>query len=276
MTDSSQQRPKVFTINPLHSLARGLVFAGLGGESGTYRLKDSTRESQNNNGILTGYSGVGNLPKDRWSKAIGRQTLSFNGSTNFVAIKQIIFAYPLTLAIWCKPSLSSNSGVAIYIGPDNGDNDGCWISFGAGGSAFAITNGVPSGSVPYTANIWYSAIAIFSSSTSRTLYLNGISGTIGTDDRTPANWLHSYVGRNCNFGSPIYWNGDITDAMIWNRTLNPMEIQALSIQSNVLMNYGGTPLINEPRMSTRKVIWWPAPLTGPGAMNYWISPRSIP
>ena len=67
------QRPEWFTLNPESPLHRGLVFAGLGRVHGAGNYFDSS--PYRNHGTLTGYTGAGNTPANRWSKALGRNVL---------------------------------------------------------------------------------------------------------------------------------------------------------------------------------------------------------
>jgi len=77
-------RPAFSRINRNAPLAKGLVFAGLGGGASTIHYSDAS--GYGNHGTLTGFAGDGNLPADqwKWDSTLGRMVLGLNGSTDYV------------------------------------------------------------------------------------------------------------------------------------------------------------------------------------------------
>jgi len=79
----------------------------------------------------------------------------------------------------------------------------------------------------FSANTWHQAVAVFASSTSRTVYLDGVAGTPETTSCTPAGLDTIEIGRGESSTPFGYMSGLISHAMLYNRVLSASEIALL-------------------------------------------------
>jgi hypothetical protein len=95
-------RPQFPRINRNARLAKGLVFAGLGGGAGTLFYGDAS--VYGNNGTLTNFTSAGDYPDNRWAfvPAIGRKALTFDGSNDSVLCGAIPSMDAFTVSFWGK------------------------------------------------------------------------------------------------------------------------------------------------------------------------------
>ena len=166
----------------------------------------------------------------------------------------LVTATALTMACWFKANDVTNQRSLISI--NDGTNDNRWWMLelrghlagdfvgartrAAGGDAAGVT------SSGYTTGTWYHAVAVFTSATSRTCYLNG--GNSGSDttnlDPSAAVTTTTIAKRSTVGGGSDHMDGQIAEAAIWNLALGANEIQALAngypptkIQSQALKGY---------------------------------------
>lgn len=169
----------------------------------------------------------------------GGYAASNTGSTsNFFTIgSAVVSALPLSFSCWFNVasavtgnnlvSISASGSANWYLLAVGGDVPGAVLAdvFGSGVENFSQT------STLYTANTWNHGAAVFTTTTSRTSYLNG--GGAGTDttartvggtlNRTDLGVERDNVG---NLFSPL--NGAISDARIYNLALTAGEVAAQS------------------------------------------------
>jgi hypothetical protein len=249
------ERPETFRLNLLHPLARGLVFAGLGMGGKTFLYKDSSRDSGGNDGTLTGYTGAGNTPVDRWSRALGRACLTFNAvATNRVNCGTGLQLKPTGAATWALWSKYTGTGANTeYFFGDCGAGGHRGMFFevvsstqvallvGTGADTYYSSNFTVG--VPYI-GIWTHWACVFRPGQGIYCYQNGI--LIGSKTTSPPAALYQndlpFIWGNRGDLS-IYWPGLQADPCIWSRALSPAEIGVLADPSNVML--GG--LIRDPR-----------------------------
>lgn len=228
------QRPANFTINPAHPLANGLVFAGLGAMPGSTLYRDSSLFGRN--GTLTGYTGAGNLPSDRWvwNSTINRTVLNFNGTSDYVAMKPVLCSNTSwTAATWCV-----NIVAGLYQ----------WIARGSITASFGARNGSgaivsdDSGYYYCGSTSWAGTFhhAVTYNSPVFTSYKNGVLDGTKSGSGITATWS---VPLKINYGNWGYTNGSTTDMMIWSRVLSPAEIAVLANPNDPML--GG--LVQYPR-----------------------------
>jgi hypothetical protein len=147
-------------------------------------------------------------------------------------------ALPITLACWFKcpagggsqsHSLFSLSGTAGYYCP--GFDIGVQLG-GFQASAYSDDGTVAiSGVASYTANTWQHAVGVFTSTTSRTAYLNGSAATTNTTNRTytgsSLNGFGIHYGPTSLFGGAES-NYAVAECAAWNVALTADEIAALA------------------------------------------------
>jgi len=156
------------------------------------------------------------------------QTISFNPSTS-----PGITGHPLTMACWFQTTnlttdqllimLSNASGnhyfTLAFNGPTAGDPIGVAASAGGAAAGAASTTGV-------LANTWYHACGVFTSATSRTVYLNGGSSATNTTSVSPTGITTGNLGSF--FSAFVFLPGQMADVGIWNAALTQDEVVSLA------------------------------------------------
>lgn len=163
----------------------------------------------------------------------------FDGTDDYIeGGSAVVTAAPLTMACWFRPvnittnfslmSLSVNTGatdrfVLQAAGAISGDPVRLQIT-----QAGTTSNAATSASA-YTANNWWHAAGVFTSSTSRKAFLNGTGGTADTTNLTPSGVNRTGIGYHTTSGARgVYMNGRIAEAAIWNEALTDAEVASLA------------------------------------------------
>ncbi len=163
----------------------------------------------------------------------------------------VVSAMPLTLACWGKiASLTAGQiHTLVSISTDTGNiRDGYFIEVieagngdalraqaGSGiGSAGVASKAFSAGGAPIAT--WFHAAAVFASTTSRTIYLDGSSVANATNITAAAGLNRTSLGRKANYlnAATHYWDGDIAHAAIWNIALSGANITSLAAGANPL------------------------------------------
>jgi len=227
MLISRTQRPNTFRIDPLHPLARGLVFAGLGMGYGTYFYKDSSRESKGNDGTLTGFTGEGNTPADRWQWRDGRAVLDFAGASTHVLLPKIRLVPPWSLG-WRSVGAGGVLGDE-YLADGTGLNF-VWFLSGVFLRLYVANEYIKDFAVTgYTSWRHY----MFScDGTNVSLYLDG-----KYFDAASCNRSFSLVnlGAGYNLWQEAF-TGKLSDVTAFSRVLSAAEINMLADPSNVMLS----------------------------------------
>ena len=160
---------------------------------------------------------------------------NFNGSSAYLELPSaVVAAEPLTMACWCLPLSSITSGVVLSI--DTGAGTSRW-QINTNTTGFAVlaqavnSAGTAGQSTVGAANsgAWKHVAGVFSSSTSRTAYENGIAGTVDTTAITVSGVNKTQIGARISAGAVgVFFCGLISDAAIWNTALTANEIAGLS------------------------------------------------
>lgn len=137
---------------------------------------------------------------------------------------------PLTLACWFYKDLSLNTRLVDLVNTANGSsfqiraNTGNAI--GARAGALATDQSTVGTQV---LNQWRHGAGVFTSSTSRTAYVDGTAGTANTTNVTPPNADFIMIGAGNSATTPTTpHDGLIADVGIWNVALTADEISALA------------------------------------------------
>lgn len=161
---------------------------------------------------------------------------SFNGSSSYMqATSTPVTAEPFTMVCWFNPTNVSTDGALMAIGNSAGSNrfqmnmngatGGDTIAISSVGASTATTNSTNL----FTANTWHHAAAVCTSTTSRTIYLNGVQGNTNTTPVTIAGVNNIIVGARYNGGTRGFFaNTKVAEVAIWNLALTTDEILSLS------------------------------------------------
>jgi hypothetical protein len=232
-------RPQQFTLANSRqcSLAKGLVFAGLGRAHGSTQYYDSS--GRGNNGTLTNMDPATDWV---WSSELGRWVLDFDGSNDEIrnAAPTYKCVLPFTISWWMNSP--TPAGAYRYIAVAGiGATSNFSIAFASDGRLYYYQNSAGR-YVTYTsvASVWEHHSICFSD-TAALYYVNGVSQTIG---QPSGAW--GTITANLAIGSLVnqyFYLGRIGDLVFHNRILPPAEIQILANRSDPML--GG--LILPPR-----------------------------
>jgi hypothetical protein len=139
--------------------------------------------------------------------------------------------YPFTISAWVKPGRVTGTQWIVLKWRSNTNNTYYGISLN--GTAFQAiarntTLGTANGTIP--AQVWkrYHVVWVFTSPTSRTIYVNGIQGATNTSSvslntTSPQHrTIAKYPGTAGN-----YFSGEIDEVRVYNHALSTQEIQFL-------------------------------------------------
>ena len=157
---------------------------------------------------------------------------NFNGTSARIHVSSaVVTATPYTMACWFRTTSMAHLGTLISINRTAGKHyAGLWFRGDIAGDPVDIL--IEGGGFQYTARSttgctsgqWHHACGVFTSSTSRTVYLDGGSSATDTNSVTPSV-DRTEVGA---WRSSLWFNGDIAEVGIWNVDLSAAEIAALA------------------------------------------------
>ncbi len=161
-----------------------------------------------------------------------------SSSSQYAALQSAaITGYPATLSAWVRPS--STTATYAVLSVQNKAESARFAILALAGGAFRLdviptNNGVgfalqsPSS---YAAGSWYHVCAVFESSTSRNLYVNGVNVTNDTVSAPMTNAAGinvTYIGTRGNNGPlGLYADAQIRSVSIWAAALNANQVSAL-------------------------------------------------
>ena len=235
-------RPANFELDYSHPLARGLVFAGLGNAAGGNRYHDSSTHRNPADGAST----FDPTTDWVWSQELRRWTIlgNFTSEQHVIATPAPVLVEPLTMVCWCKPESASEASIPFAMG-DTGGISGCFrIAYrgdqaGDPFDATKISTGGTEGNAFSPAGkglAWQHVAGTFSSTTSRTCWLNGVAGSEDTTSASDAGVDNITVGALQRSSLMYGFTGLIADAMAWNRILSATELSELADPSNVMLS----------------------------------------
>jgi len=157
----------------------------------------------------------------------------FNGTNqHMTTASSPVSAYPMTLAAWAKVDTASTDQAILSVNQNASPNHRIVIyrsaindvraqSFGSS-NATAITSYAGTG-------VWFHIAGVFSSSSSRVVYSNGVGSAVDATTST-INALDEIIigARRATTGMGLYFNGNIAEAGVWNVALSAAEIASLA------------------------------------------------
>jgi hypothetical protein len=143
-------------------------------------------------------------------------TMSIIGRSSNNASQQFIFALG-------NSTVSSGQFIAtVYAGDVSGDPVSVFLSE-------ATLNARANSTTSYTLNTFENVVALFTSTTSRTVYLNGGNNpTANTDSRQPTGIDRLSIGALLRSTVAAYLSGQGAEAAIWSVALSDAEIASLA------------------------------------------------
>jgi hypothetical protein len=159
---------------------------------------------------------------------------SLNGTSYIEATSTPVTAEPFTMACWFNPAVVTD-GALMSVGNSATTNRFQMNSnIAQGGSPLSISSVGASTATANTTtaivrNTWQHAAAVCTSTTSRSIYLNGGGKATNTTSVTPAGINNIMTGGRWSGGTrAFFFNGRIAEVAIWNAALTDDEVLSLS------------------------------------------------
>ncbi|MGH1376095.1 MAG: LamG domain-containing protein [Alphaproteobacteria bacterium] len=217
-------------IGPKSSLSAGLIGHWTLDETSGASIADSTGS---NTGTWT--DGVNNDVAEETTIGQNATALSFDGTDDYIVSNSSgSITYPTTFTAWIKTSATSD-GVVISYERENSTIGTFGIIINASGTArIASQAGLSNGTgINSTTNVntgnWVHIAGVMESGNTARIYVNGTLENAGVINAPIAGTSKHYIGAMNASGAGIvkYFNGEIDDPRIYNRSLSTAEIQKL-------------------------------------------------
>ena len=162
---------------------------------------------------------------------------SFNGSNQYISASTTpVTAAPFTISCWAYPTTTAVSfgcvGVTTSAGAASFRTQLMQASIGQNGRIGSFVQSVGSNAnstTTWSVNSWNHLVGLYTSSTSRTVYLNGGGAATNTASSSPNGVDSVLIGVLLNNSALFnYATGYICEVAIWNKALSVSEITALS------------------------------------------------
>jgi hypothetical protein len=179
---------------------------------------------------------TGTITAATWSNGQFGSCLNFDGATTHIAITGVEKQPPLTVSMWVCPSVVNVTQYTFYLGDSASGTDADFIGMfvSATGKATAIqrrgSGGTSAASTTTLAvGTWYHLVGLFTSHTSRSIYVNGkYEASDTSDETTVAGKIYWRIGDAYGGATEGSWfNGKIDNVMVYERALSAAEIQWL-------------------------------------------------
>jgi hypothetical protein len=230
-------RPARFRLNTSHSLAQGLVFAGLGNNPGGIHVRDSSDFGCDGNAT--------NVTADDFWKIDGNLGRYITDYSNFATgytrcFGNRISGYPFTLSCWVKPnSLDATRGL-FQISDTTDIGKRFVLSISSTGKVATYINGgwdAFSDDVLVQGQWFHLCMRFTNDPNTEIFYINGQPQI----DHGSTNTFYStmdHYGFGAFTDSTInnYFDGQLADCMAWDRALSTEEIRSLADPSNILLD----------------------------------------
>lgn len=155
--------------------------------------------------------------------------------SSYLSLNSPISQGPLTISAWFnRPSLTTNGVIVVLTDGTNTTTTNRFqlaafqdatlgiLEYGASASTAIATSN-------YSLNVWNHACGVFSSTNSRTVYLNGGSSFTNTGSQSASGISIGRIGTSYQgTGGAANINGSLADIGIWNAALNASEVLSLS------------------------------------------------
>jgi len=261
-----KHRPENFRLKYDHSLAKGLVFAGLGGGRGSVRYLDSS--SYANHGTLTAMD----PPTDWvWVPELGRWAIDYDGTNDYIGTGKKylpgtgLFAdsgEAFTVAVWAY--FDGDGTLIARAGPTAALRQ--FQLFRISGNLTTLYRGTQRTLAAAATSTWMH-VATSWNGVAAAAYLNG--ELTGTQPEVGANVEEDQTitfGARSS-GAGYFLDGRLADTCILNRALSQNELRGLADPSNVMLSglilppkrkyfgfYSSIPAITQKRFFTIKGI----------------------
>lgn len=160
------------------------------------------------------------------------QSLNFNGSDEFLQATSVpVTGYPFSVSAWVKTS-SSSAQTVWALCKSTSTTSYQELSFAASGFPRVIstnpTAAAGTSAVAFHNGNWHHLVAVFTSATSRTLYVNNVSrATNATSVTYDTGTNQMVIGRRCGSSPAEHFNGRIDEVSVWSTALSVAQVSTL-------------------------------------------------
>lgn len=203
-------------------------------------ISGNGRNATNFNGVTTGNSN-------------GETVMCFNGVNQYIErATNMMTAYPFTMSTWVKAtSTAGTRGIMSYARSSsatimyNIEHADTVLRQGAQNTTARYNNAL----TPFTTTEWFLVTAVYNSSTSREIYVNG---TLDATSATSANYSSNAanrlnIGRLANNApAGTYFSGCVDDVRLYASALTSSQVYQLYVRSATLTTalvYTGSPFL---------------------------------
>lgn len=188
--------------------------------------------NENSGTIAYDYTGSHNgaIYQAAWTAGINGSALEFDGINDYVLVdERIVESYPFTVSVWVKTGYSGPEQAVVNLADPAVDNSyyGIYLSEGRAG---LVAGNTASGTITgdeVNDGQWHNIVAVFSSSTERTLYVDGIvngTASAGVSFNNDADrWSVGVWGDSSPSG---YFEGTIDEVRLWDKAMDQSEVKA--------------------------------------------------
>jgi len=155
----------------------------------------------------------------------------------------VLTAVPLTISGWVRPASLGTTQVVIVLSEYNSSSNYFGIVIHTDGRPYAQTKDGGGGAFAITASaalsvgVWSLITAVFASTTSRSIYIEGGSKVTNTDSATPTSIDRTLFGGRYNAGAggapEFVITGDAAEVGIWNVALSDAQVASLYVSAGV-------------------------------------------
>ena len=190
-------------------------------------------------GTLIDYSRRGNHgtltnmdPATDWVTNSGGWTLDFDGSNDYVSAVRGL-QYPFTMATWWRSNTTGAVAVfSVYASANEHVSLRSTVNIPTMSISDTATGLASTNGSAVTQGTWVHVALVAYSSTLRELYQNGLLVATATASKSPAiTGATTYLGSLQ--GSSLFWNGNIDDARLYERTLTQAELRTLATRRGI-------------------------------------------
>jgi hypothetical protein len=215
--------------------------------NGTTTLNDLVGS---NNGTLTNMD-----PATDWVVSDGKTALDFDGTNDEVLLSSAFSTMPFSVSLWANCRQNTVNQQAFGIGSSASTNQLFAVSFRGdlpGDPIVAQMRGSDNtlntwavSAAGYQVNTWYHILAVFTSTTLRQIYINGVAGTQDTTayDVQPLNRMS--IGSLPRITSVTFLNGLVDDVRFFDQELVLADAQYLTQRRGITAGGGIIPILRQ-------------------------------
>lgn len=166
---------------------------------------------------------------------------SFDGAADYYSLAANISTGAQTFAGWFHADSVAANNTILATGNSGGSSTNFRVlrTNTSSQAELSINDGVGTTSInsttTFSTGAWNHAVAIFASSTSRTVYLNGGNSATNTTSRAPSGINRTSVGAKLGNTAAGFFDGHLADVAAWNVALSADDVLSLSLGYSPLL-----------------------------------------